>query len=51
MPRSYAEEMAEMGSATIEQDKQWQMLAALAGGWRLEAANRRSLQESRCLFA
>ena len=51
MPRSYAEEMAEVGSATIEQDRQWQMLAALAGGWRPEAANRRSLQESRCLFA
>ena len=52
MPRSYAEEMAEQGPASPEQEKRWQMLAALAGGWRPEVAQQRSLQEARVsLFA
>ena len=52
MPRSYAEEMAEQGGASPEQEKQWQMLSALAGGWRPEVAQQRSLQEARVsLFA
>ena len=52
MPRSYAEEMAEQGASSPEQQKRWQMLAALAGGWRSEVAQQRSLQEARVsLFA